>query len=99
MKKHPAIEVYEQVAQSILDNKDDASLMPMGTGDIVGRARLESALRRQGIEMPENIIEFFKWWEEIGGPKVAKKWRLKLNRSIAVKEQQSQWPAFGQDWR
>lgn len=72
--KHPAIVAYEDLYERILnEGKTDAGWMPMGSGDPVGRARLEAEWTRRGIEYPENIVEMFHWWEKIGGLVVAKR--------------------------
>jgi hypothetical protein len=81
--KHPAVKAYEKVWQRIVDNKDDAGLMPQGTGDVVGRARHEAEMKRMGIEFPDNFITQFEWLEEVGVLAAAKRLTRKYNRMKA----------------
>lgn len=71
--EHPALIAYRDLVQRIIDNPNDASWMPSGTGDIVGRSRLESELIKRKIPFPSNPIDELNWWENIGGCRLAKR--------------------------
>jgi hypothetical protein len=82
MKKlHPAIQAYVDLFE--LYTSDDPPGIPYAQ-DPVGRARLECEWQKRGIDVPENILDMFNWWVEIGGERTAKrlcaKWRKELEK-------------------
>jgi hypothetical protein len=88
-EKHPALQAYEDLWNQIAASVNDASLMPQGSGDIVGRARFEAECKRRGIAIPSNIVDEFKWWEEIGGLRLAKRLTKKYDKLRKARRHQS----------
>lgn len=68
-----ALQVYRDLVTRIAENPNDASWMPMGSGDIVGRSRWEAEARKRGVEIPSNFINQMEWWDRIGGTRLAKR--------------------------
>ena len=74
--KHPAVACYEEVFKRV--TFDGSGEIP-NAEEPVGRARFDAELDRRGIEYPENFIDYFQWWIDIGGQKacarLCRQWR------------------------